>query len=329
MKMAKPSMVIVTLIVAGIMLASVMTVGCTPPPVKTETWCEYDLIAGQYYDAGTVKIYQKSQGDNYWLEVYIITEDGWKIDESQVDVEYSYEDFPTTGSGNPKIGKFAYSDPDSATDTEHFYKISGFGELDGCGGLFIAVHAVVYKGSGEDLQWQTAWAKGLDFEGNSWAMYIMFPCCKYPEYPDDVLLKMNFKHWGPESYWGVTILTDASYDLDDWANIYAGSFVGWCIDEDHTMNAGDHWTYLQDPYDYDDSLPWDKVNWILNHKGDYSIQEIQDAIWHFVDGKVVTGDALALVNEANANGEGFRPAIGQVWAIVTLTPQKNIIELDP
>jgi len=327
-KFSKKSMAIAALLVVGLMVASTITVGCDEPPVVTETWCEYDLIAGQDYDAGTVKIYQKSQGDDYWLEIYIITEDGWKIDSSHVDVEKSYEDFPTTHNGNPKIGKFAYSEPDSASDTEHKYIIEGFGELDGCASLYIAVHAVVYKGSGEEMEWQTAWANGKDFEGNSWAMYVMFPCCKYPDYPTDMTVKLKFEYPGSTSYWKITVI-DPNGDLDEYDNIWAGVFEGWCIDKGHTMSPGTYDVYLSDPWDYDANGDWDLVNWILNHSDGYSVTEIQNAIWHITDGISVTGGAKELADAAIANGEGFHPSIGQFWGIVAPTPQKNIIVLDP
>ncbi|MCK5252657.1 MAG: hypothetical protein KAQ96_06895, partial [Thermoplasmata archaeon] len=196
--------------------AGTTTVGC--PPVITETWCEYDLIAGQDEDAGTVEIYYKSQGENTWLEIYIITEDGWKIDESHVDIQYLPENFPATKKGNFKIGKFEYSTPTSATSTQHYYNIADGWVVDGCGSLVIAVHAVVYKGCGEEAQWETAWGNGEPFGGN-WQMYINFPCCKYPDYPTGIDLKMWWTHWGAESYWDVTILEDGSYDLDDYDNI--------------------------------------------------------------------------------------------------------------
>jgi len=299
-------------------------------PIETLVWCEYELVAGQDYDAGRVEIYNKQQGSNYWLEVYIIAEDGWMIDESHVDVQFTADAIPQTKKGNPKIGKFAYSDPDSETSTQHMYKISDFGALDGCQDqVAIAVHAVVYRECGEDAQWETAWGNGEDFEGKNWAMYILFPCCKYPEYPDDVLLKMDFKHWGAESYWDATIMTDGSYDLSDWANIAAETYVVWCFDEHHTMSAGTNWAYLQDPYDYDDDLPWDKINWIINHRDDYTKEEVQNAIWHYADGKSVSGNAAQLVSDADEFGPGFKPSVGQMWAIVILTDQINIIELDP
>lgn len=318
---------IVALLVVGLMVTSPVTVG--DDPVVQETWCEYDLIAGQNYDAGTVKIYYMSQGENTWLEIYIITEDGWKIDESHIDIQTTTDNFPTTKKGNFKIGKFEYSTPTTSSSTQHYYEIDDGWEIDGCESLVIAVHAVVYKGCGEEAQWETAWGNGMPFGGN-WQMYIKFPCCKYPDYPTDFKVYLNFQSPGPNSYWKITV-SDPNNELGDYDNIWPGVFEGWCIDKHNTMSPGNYEVYLTDPYDYDADGDWDLVNWILNHYEDYgfSITEVQNAIWHITDGWAVSGNAETLADDAIAFGEGFRPSVGQFWGIVTPTPQKNIIILDP
>jgi hypothetical protein len=332
MKLTKKSMMAVAILVAVAMVASPMSVGCNDPPPKVqETWCEYDLIAGQNYDAGLVKIYYMSQGESTWFEIYIITEDGWKISDSHVDIQIKAANFPQTKKGNFKIGKFAYKTPTTSSSTQHFYKIADKWDIDptNCEELVIAVHAVVYKGCGEDIQEETAWAEGKEYGGN-WQMYVIFPCCKYPDYPTDMTVTLKFTHPGQDSYWKITVI-DPDGDLDDYENIYAGVFEGWCIDKYHTMSAGTYTVYLQDPWDYDSSGDWDLVNWILNHSDDpkYSVNEIQNAIWHITDGISVSGDAKDLADAAKAYGEGFRPSEGQWWGIVAPTPQKNIIVLDP
>jgi hypothetical protein len=92
--------------------------------------------------------------------------------------------------------------------------------------------------------------------------------------------------------------------------------------------------------DYAKDDDWDMVNYVINHKHPAaSIQDIQDAIWYFVDGGVYPSDpeAKAMVDDALANGEGFYPAPGEWMAIIldpsTLTggkrSQLTIIEVDP
>jgi hypothetical protein len=158
-------------------------------------------------------------------------------------------------------------------------------------------------------------------------MYIKFPCKKVPTFPTEGDVDMFFKHWGTEGYWDVTV-----YDTDgnlDGFDLNPGTYHGWCVDKYNTMSAGSHSVPLIDPYVWDDSIEWDKILWIVNHRDGYGAQAVQDAIWHYTDGLTVSGDAAALVAEAEAEGDGFHPAKGQLYVIVTDTPQVNIFEYDP
>ncbi|RLI29824.1 hypothetical protein DRO50_00835 [Candidatus Bathyarchaeota archaeon] len=73
-------------------------------------------------------------------------------------------------------------------------------------------------------------------------------------------------------------------------------------------------------YDPDNPHPdedWDMVNYILNHKQG-SWEDVQDAIWFFVDGGRWPSNPAgqAMVNDALANGEGFVPGPGQTLAVI-------------
>ncbi len=54
------------------------------------------------------------------------------------------------------------------------------------------------------------------------------------------------------------------------------------------------------------SIPWDKITYIINasylSKG-YSVTDIQNAIWHYTCAQTVTGKALEIVNDTEANWE--------------------------
>lgn len=100
-----------------------------------------------------------------------------------------------------------------------------------------------------------------------------------------------------------------------------GQFLGWCVDEHHyiykgrTYSATLYSSYASDNPNQDPD--WDKVNYILNHKrGTWN--DVQAAIWYFVDGGKwpSDADAQAMINDANANGEGFIPAAGETLAVV-------------
>lgn len=107
----------------------------------------------------------------------------------------------------------------------------------------------------------------------------------------------------------------AGYHVSD------GRYLGWCVDEYHYVYNGKTYTAtLYSSYDANNPHPdedWDKVNYILNHKQG-TWRDVQEAIWRFVDGgNMPSSDAgKAMVADADANGEGFVPAPGQVMAVV-------------
>lgn len=120
------------------------------------------LMAGQHIDAGIVSF------DVYEDEIMISYETSGDWDISAV--HFSLRDceeltFPSTGSGNPKIGQFEYA----SEHEDGINKVSYYFKIDELNSQFcIAAHAVVENANGEQ---ETAWAEGMDFGGRSWAMY--------------------------------------------------------------------------------------------------------------------------------------------------------------
>ena len=108
----------------------------------------------------------------------------------------------------------------------------------------------------------------------------------------------------------------AGYDVSN------GTYPGWCV-QDHIVGFMDSAILYStdDPNMPADAagLPWDKINYILNHKQGNS-HDIQTAIW------LVLGEpnpdwgislaANAMFQAANANGSGFVPAPGQIMAVL-------------
>ncbi len=123
----------------------------------------FPLIAGQYHNAGTVNV------DLIDGEIVISYQSIGDWDVSGIHMDISGCDnltFPTTKSGNPRIGKFEYKSEheDGINQVDYF-----FNEHDLSDQFCVAFHAVVEDGNGNK---ETAWADGgLDFGGNSWAMY--------------------------------------------------------------------------------------------------------------------------------------------------------------
>ena len=121
------------------------------------------LIAGQHHDAGSVTVY--NDGEN--LIIIYSTNDDWTIDLTHLSVgNCDDEDWvPLTGSGNPKIGQFEFTEPYSVSDNEVVYVIP-LADLDDY--YCFAAHAEVQGPTGGE----TAWAEGTEFSGNSWAMFV-------------------------------------------------------------------------------------------------------------------------------------------------------------
>ncbi len=131
-------------------------------------------------------------------------------------------------------------------------------------------------------------------------------------------------------------------------------YTGWCIDLGHHVTRGVDYPVLlysslgaSLPVPFD-SIPWDMINYVLNHEQGNG-QDIQQAIWFFVDGvdwadtaaklladgypnpPVPSTLAAAMVIDAQTNGVGFVPGPGEVVAVICsptdVAIQDTIIEL--
>jgi Ca-activated chloride channel family protein len=128
----------------------------------------------EYLDVGDVTIWQDATN----VYVKYVTTGGWEMTETHLHVDDAVADIPQNKKGNPKIGKFDYSNVHSPAVTEYTYTIPwslSSGDI-----LYIAAHAVVRKETGQDdegnpiYREETAWGEGTGFNGNSWAMYIKY-----------------------------------------------------------------------------------------------------------------------------------------------------------
>ena len=121
-----------------------------------------NLIAGQHHVAGDVTVY--NDGEN--LIIVYTSNNDWTIDLTHLSVGNCDEDWvPLTGSGNPKIGRFEFTEPYSVSDHEVVYLIN----LEDLNENYcFAAHAEVQGPTGGE----TAWAEGPSFSGNSWAMFV-------------------------------------------------------------------------------------------------------------------------------------------------------------
>ena len=125
--------------------------------------------------------------------------------------------------------------------------------------------------------------------------------------------------YGTDSYF-ITTLSDVPLGYD----VTNGVYVGWCVDQSHSINVSGKeyfttlWCSYNPPAPWQDD-DWDMVNYIINHKHpDATKADIQEAIWYFVNGgnNASTDIGWSMVENATNFGEGFMSSIGEWCAIL-------------
>ena len=143
-----------------------------------------DLIADggdAYLNVGNVDV--SIVGDDF-VVTYDITLAPWAITETHVDVQSELGDIPQTGSGNPKVGKFAHHTehaPPGVTLVTHTIPLINIPAVAG-ETVVIAAHAVVevLEWDEVEVEWvlldeETAWGEGSEFAvDRNWSMYFEY-----------------------------------------------------------------------------------------------------------------------------------------------------------
>lgn len=116
------------------------------------------------------------------------------------------------------------------------------------------------------------------------------------------------------------------YDVSD------GTYVGWCLEDNFLDDPPDGELYplvdsTDDPANFPHpcenyaDIPWDRVNYLLNHKAPTATAwEIQLALWEVAGTESGVYDPLpplaqAMVVDTLLNGTGFHPQLGGVVAV--------------
>jgi len=173
-----------------------------------------------------------------------------------------------------------------------------------------------------------------EFSGSLNILQWQDDCGDKPELvlPDEPV-SLTVTHWGANSYFDALL-----ENIPDGLIFDDGTYVGWCVDEYHTINTGTVYPVML--YNALDNTiwpdeDWDLVAYLINHKNPVANkQQIQNAIWHFVDGGYYGSDPVVwgMINEAIIYGEGFVPGVGE-WVPVLCdagdTVQKIFVEIDP
>ncbi len=106
-----------------------------------------------------------------------------------------------------------------------------------------------------------------------------------------------------------------------------GFYGAWCVKFDFPIETNKVYEGTVH-FSYGDGIPlhmqlfdWPRINYILNHKGSASAEDIQTAIWYFSgrpagEPLVLNGVAQALVDDAMANGQCFVPGPCERFAAI-------------
>jgi hypothetical protein len=139
-------------------------------------------------------------------------------------------------------------------------------------------------------------------------------------------------HPGPVSYWDVDITSGGNADLPN-----ANDYIGWCSDSKAGQGSGSE---VFNVYSSLETLPaaipysnWNKLNYVLNHKGVANGATIQAVIWYYgINGEIEWGDdepigvvdpvvRQQLIDDADDFGGAYVPGPGDVYAVILWVPE--------
>jgi hypothetical protein len=148
------------------------------------------------------------------------------------------------------------------------------------------------------------------------------PSVKIPDSPVPMFIRQ-----GPNSrFESFFIDVRYGYDLVDFE-----FYKAWCLAKGKPIRRNAiHKIRLYKCYDPDippefRRMGWNQINYIINHKSG-SKEDVQQAIWHFTDSEKPMSlgrEASQLVEEANLKGKDYKPADGELMAIVCLPDKKK------
>ena len=308
-----------------------------------------DLIAGQTEDVGEVCV----SDDGTTLTVTYMTshDPWWTLFTTHLHIWVpGIDDGPKVSGGGPSPGQFAWTVPDLSDATSATYNIPLAGTYPGKGNKVGEPYnwTVIPEGD-EVLPLINIAAHSVVGDGicNCEALLMALP--------DTLTLELWYAYQGSgitSSYFEATITDGGLYD---------GKYLAWCADPDADIEWPDLHPLTQvysslcddvddlaldlDHVKITDNL--DLVNYVLNHKGDYTIGDIQYAIWMLLADKLpdnpevvlsivgtdeippgyltsgqgyTEADALQLIADAREFGEDFWPACGEVMAVILVPP---------
>lgn len=257
------------------------------------------LFTAEYIFVGTLTVVQT--GKELTIS-YDITEAGFGIVKTHLDISDAYNEFPVNSSGNPMLEEFDFVDDFETPVTSVTYNLN----IDGLSSVSIAAQAVVI------------YADETDCVG----------IVQIEDLLPDSLVYLSWKYSKTDSYYKINISN---------AGLFDGEHLGWCADNNWAPVNYPNATLVSS---YDTSLSLlsgivdhpenlDLLNYLMNtYFENQPFPVIQSAVWTLLNGfyENTTGgieltheqeETLALVMEnVYANGEGFVPECGQDMVIL-------------
>jgi len=250
-------------------------------------------------DIGQVTVFD--DGDSISVSI-ALSVNGWVLNSTNIYIGPE-PDIPATNPGNPIVGQFPYKD----------------------------VHdpAVVSFVAGPFASPDSSYVVSAYTLAEYWVtLPDLDSLCEFlPETVDFI-----FTGKGPDSYLNIDVSNGGWLD---------GSYQGWCIDRTHTISDGNLYEdadVICSHQPLPDSLVVhpeniDLVNWILNNvaaggtsacDGEYTFGDIQYAIWTLIASEptdIGIGEwsqcrADEIIANAEANGEGFEPTVGEYMGVI-------------
>ncbi len=139
---------------------------------------------------------------------------------------------------------------------------------------------------------------------------------------------------GDSSYFIITLSgVPQGYDVSNVA------YAGWCLDRGHSMSRSIGLSVMLysslSPPALLASKPWNQINYLLNNKDGATVDDIQQALWHFIgwwNYVNLSPAAKTLVDEANDHSD-FVPALGEIVGVICIPEDSNeqlaLIEVTP
>ncbi|MCP5526462.1 MAG: hypothetical protein H7A47_06590 [Verrucomicrobiales bacterium] len=275
------------------------------------------LIAGQNQEVGQVVV---SQDPDYLYVAYLITELGWGITETHLEIAASVADVPQTSSGNPIPGQFTYQDT-FEFEREVVYTIPRAGLPEN---IVIAAHAVVSGGQSVGI-------------------------CDLLPTPVTLQVYQNAAETGiPQSFPDAPpALSGQSYAyLNILDTALAGWHEGWCGKKSGVIvpagYGGNPWKYSTDVYcpsevpagvvGHPENLgliqylinqsyigTWPIPPYDTGDKVTVTALDIQHVVWWLLDGEgtiSLSDGASYVLADVLLNGPGFQPTCGQLNLVV-------------